>query len=666
MGTIHKLKPEIRDFIIEEKKSNLTLSCRKLTLLILEHFNIKTSKSSINIVIKEAGLSAPVGRTLKRKKRHITMPSLPVLLECFPKEENGIDVDVNAEEKRRLEEEATKRVEEERRLQEAKIIEEERIKIEAESARKLEEEATKKAAEERRLQEIKKSEEEARLKEEERLKVEAELARRFKEEAAKRAQEEEKLKAEAELARRLEEEATKKTREDLLSQAVRESAEENERKFIAAIKVDRFSRIENTGILLLKAADSIIGGSKLISEIIKDKTNQDGFGVAQKVENLLYLPLIQDKMDVAVLSGLNVYADGLDNLKVFDLDVLKNISTASQEVRCVKIVYSDGESMYLDGQMYSVWPSTHIPYGFACPLYSIKNKIERYLNQDSELVLFNAPGYDSLSADFFDFLAAIEAKSRRVVSFIFYNNKLEKLATLSVPESKKRCVIFGVWAWQFSGSRRVKNIGEFRKLRIEEQNRELCIADIEIELLNPEAGKQIVLNGCALKATLSDKTRIVVLSNLSSDLRTSEELAKLYLNQWPNLEEAFQDYSRKIELFTYMANAGTLSPTENLKLPLEHILSTKDLLKNYLTTLDAYVRTHFLPAGYESKDFLTMRERFYSLSLKIEKINDKHCLANFILPPDYIFKQDLNYALRRINESEIVLSEGLNLYLKLG
>ena len=65
MGVIYKLKQEIVDFIIEQKKLDPSLSCRKLTSIIQEKFHIQVSKSSVNAVFKESHLSSPVGRTPK-------------------------------------------------------------------------------------------------------------------------------------------------------------------------------------------------------------------------------------------------------------------------------------------------------------------------------------------------------------------------------------------------------------------------------------------------------------------------------------------------------------------------------------------------------------------------------------------------------------------------
>ncbi|MDD5501189.1 MAG: helix-turn-helix domain-containing protein, partial [Candidatus Omnitrophica bacterium] len=60
MGVIHKLKPEIINFIIENKRENPALSCRDLSTLLLENLHVKVSKSSINNVFKDNKLSMPI------------------------------------------------------------------------------------------------------------------------------------------------------------------------------------------------------------------------------------------------------------------------------------------------------------------------------------------------------------------------------------------------------------------------------------------------------------------------------------------------------------------------------------------------------------------------------------------------------------------------------
>ncbi|MDP3732188.1 MAG: hypothetical protein Q8R31_04065 [Candidatus Omnitrophota bacterium] len=71
MAKNYKLNEEIKQFIIQQKRVNLRLSCRGLAPLIKERFQINISKSLINRVIKENNLSGPVGR--RRIKEAVTV-----------------------------------------------------------------------------------------------------------------------------------------------------------------------------------------------------------------------------------------------------------------------------------------------------------------------------------------------------------------------------------------------------------------------------------------------------------------------------------------------------------------------------------------------------------------------------------------------------------------
>jgi hypothetical protein len=58
MGVIHKLKQEVAEFIIQKKKENPRLSCRKMAAIVEDQFSMQLSKSSINNLLR----NIPVGR----------------------------------------------------------------------------------------------------------------------------------------------------------------------------------------------------------------------------------------------------------------------------------------------------------------------------------------------------------------------------------------------------------------------------------------------------------------------------------------------------------------------------------------------------------------------------------------------------------------------------
>lgn len=66
MGIKHKLKPEIKEFIVLKKKEDISLSCRKLSKLVRDKFGFEVSKSTINALTKEEKLSYAVGRRKER------------------------------------------------------------------------------------------------------------------------------------------------------------------------------------------------------------------------------------------------------------------------------------------------------------------------------------------------------------------------------------------------------------------------------------------------------------------------------------------------------------------------------------------------------------------------------------------------------------------------
>ncbi|MDD5237151.1 MAG: hypothetical protein PHU91_05775 [Candidatus Omnitrophica bacterium] len=72
MSGEYKLLPEIKNFILEHKKAYPQISCRKLASVAQDKFQVKISKSSINAIIKEAGLSDRIGRKSLKAKPALT------------------------------------------------------------------------------------------------------------------------------------------------------------------------------------------------------------------------------------------------------------------------------------------------------------------------------------------------------------------------------------------------------------------------------------------------------------------------------------------------------------------------------------------------------------------------------------------------------------------
>jgi len=535
MGVIYKLKTEIKDFILEQKRENPLLGCRSLITLIQSKFQIYVSKSSINSVIKEAGLSMPIGRRLKKKRRKLILPLQPIP---------------------------------------------EPLKLE------------------------------------------------FKEPKIE----------------------------------TKEPEAPAPKPEVSIIKPELPMEMPCTGAILLQAADYLIGGTYYITEVIKNQLNLPEKDLFAKTERLIYLPLFEPAKE-AEKEDILLYLNNLQSVKTITQDIMRIIYQALQEVRCIKVDTLDGNTFYLDGQLHTIWSTPYVPYDFSATIYNIKSYINKYFYEDKPFVLFMAPGYDTPTKEFFNFILSLDSVEKRITKLTLYNHKFEELEIMPLRQAKRHFFVLGVWPWQFVDFRKVNKIGEFKPLYFKALKKDFYVAEIEIELSQPITLQSITLKGLALKMSLAEKTRLIILSNFSGEVKP-EELAEIYLSHWPNLEEAFGDYSRKIELFTYTGSSQRFFSTESLNLGQDASLDIKTFFNQYLKALDLYVKWHFLPQGFEDKDFSTIKEQFYGLPTILKK-EEGRTVVIFQPPKSFPFLKELEYACRRLNEREIIFKDAHRLWFSI-
>ena len=598
MGVIYKLKPEVKDFILEEKKVNPQVSCRNLAKLVQEKFNISLSKSSINLIFKEAGLSMPVGRRRKRPPRQAKAPK-----EITP-------------------------------LPQPLIAPE--------------------------------------------LPLEVSIPQ------AERPQEEILPEVQPEATPPIIEKPTPEAMPLLPFETERQQVESPKAKQLQPIEPEALEipMIEEQGgfacpgAILLKAADYLIGGSFYFADAIREYIRLPQAELLSRTEGAIYLPLCEAlKIDktapcpwpflyrVFSKEELFAYLFDLKNNKQLTQDLKLLANHIFQEVRCVKINYADGNSLYLDGQLHTIWSTPHIPYSFVTPIQNIKSYVNSCFFSAKPFVIFAAPGYDVPPKEFFSFMLSFGSEEKRASRMNIFGNRLEELGVIPLEEGRATHFVFGLLPWQFGHYRNVLKLKEFKPFQEEMSKQNFYLAEIELELSQPDLEQTIQLRGCALKNSLEEKIRFVILSNMWLE-QTPEGLANLYLQRWPNLEESFQDYSRKIELLTYTASpSADIFSTENLSFESELESEISLLFGNYLKILDTFVRMYFLPFGYENKDFLTTSERFYGLKTTVQKQKEA-VVVTFNPPAGYKFLADLTYACRRVNEREVVFAPGYRLWLQ--
>ncbi|MGA2775794.1 MAG: hypothetical protein ABSE81_07040 [Candidatus Omnitrophota bacterium] len=615
MGVTHKLVPELIEFIIQQKKNNPGLSCRSLASLIDSKFQIRVSKSSVNQILKEAGLSQPVGRktsksgeTLKERIRLVLSP------EAEAKEQAH----------KETEEKEPKEAEDETRIEQGRLkLAQERIRLDAEKI----------AEEEKLLQEKKKIENELRT---------AEEAKKLAEE--KRLKEKQKKIAEANRLKAVEEQ---------LEQPI--VFEEKER--------------DCSGLILLKTMDYLLAGSSKFNALINRQLGGTEKETAVFNEGFVYYSFLEKThTGFSLLSALldtdiaadkfRDYFSRVQEIKTLPIELSSALADIFKEIRCLKIIFVDGSFLYLDADFYTTWSTQYTPYDFSACVNKVKSDLNKYFLNTRPLVLFMAPGYDFPSKEFMGLILNFNFERNTPQTITLYDNKLAEISSVRLTSRKtKYQLVFGLWPWQFVGVRTVKSLGEFVSYRLGKLNNDFCLADIQLELMHPETKQKVLLNGCALKNSLPEQTRLVILTNARKGTFKLEELAEMYLCKWPNQEEAFQDYSRKVELFTYTADSQKFLSPDFLKEKLEKAKDANSIFTIYLELLELYLKWHFLPTGYEEKDFQTMKSRFYDLTVHVTP-KENITKVTFSVPAGYAYSRDLEYLLRRLNERNIEFYPG--------
>lgn len=672
MGTIYKLEPKIVDFIVRSKQQTPTLSCRQLSEKIKEQFQLELSKSSVNKTLKNAGLSMPIGRRRTKRKYtlkeriakaisgEITLPKKePVLM--LPAEEEKPELP-----EIRLTQEPAKEITEQspqEQLPEETAQPPQICPSDAETEKPVAgpEEKPPVQPEEETITPTPPVEEPAS--------VETPLLQPTEEKPLSPGP------SEKEPSREPKESLPPPEDEPILQPQPQPAAEEPEKRVEepcvisgAQPQEDLPAELECSGAILLKAADTLIGGSASMAEAIQNHFDRKVEDFPSLTEALIYLPMLE-KNNIrenprqlwallgrkAELSRIDEFSKVLESRDKISLDMLKAVSSGLREIHCIKIMLSDDNQVYLDGQLQSVWSNPHIPFGFSSPLAHTKRYIERCFQNNHALALFMAAGYDTPTDEFFNFLLSFDSLNTKITKVALCGERLEEVQSFRLQNEKTRNYVFGMWPWQFTRCRKVKDVGAFKPYRHPFSNEEFFLADIELELTNPVINKPISFRGCSLKRELAGKVKLVILGNFPVDKPVCE-IADIYLGRWPNIEEGFQNYSRKVELFTYTAKPRDYLSSENLAMIPGASDNPKLICAEYLKILDLYVRCYFLPPGWEDKTFPQAEKDFYRLNCRIRK-GEQTVIAEFLPEATYPLIKELTYACHRINEKEVYLNE---------
>lgn len=656
MGVPYKIDRKVVEFIIKKKAVEPNLGCRHLALLIKEQFGVDISKSSVNSVIKEADLSKRVGRPRKARKPEIRFPQ-----EAFTLLEK-LQAPVKPEQ---VLPEKTQKIE---LPQKPEIPAKPIILPEVEAPKPPQ---------------IVPIQPEEKISPEPLKPVPApEIPL---EEEPKKPILEEKPKPEPIQPAPVEAPQKKKTSlADITS-------------FLQPIPINENEVLDSLGAYFLKAAEWEISKASILGNIVREFMPEIEPKQAEIKSNiLLYFPAF----DILTLKNLDNYdkpglwmltnsQEKLDSLKMTDfLQKLKEkeklISrlndeclTNFQEAQYYKFVLSDGSGFYIDARLKSLWQEPNIPDSLAVSLNKASNYIDNifvqfFTKNVQTVLLFNVPSFRSFSPMVSEFIYTFEDfASKRIIQVDICNFKKEVLKSYRNIVPAKRFFVFGFWPWQKEAAEFLKgDIGIVKDFYFSELARKIYYTERIVEFPQATAGNRgVALNLIFLKNSAFSSPRMGFLTNIPTQLIDTQEVIKSFLLRWPNFEDTYQDLMASSERLTYRGFVYPVFDEEKAPkkeqgyIQSNYPKSLDENLKTMLANLSTATQRHFFPYGYRFADFSTMKSRFYSLAGRLAR-KDNHLYVSLLPAKGYAYNNDLLYAARRVNESEILDPFGYKLWFK--
>ena len=459
---------------------------------------------------------------------------------------------------------------------------------------------------------------------------------------------------------------------------------------IIPVKISDDEEIDSVGTFFLKAAEWEVFNANTFDGILRGPLQNKSY--AAKTDSLIYhsvfgindlkeidlykgkgLWLLNDSLGKFSSSDLQSFMQNLMAKKEVALALHDHIAKGFSQINKIKYILNDNSVFLIDGQWKTIWSGSNIPAVVNTSISTTKHYIERtFVNNSSPINIFNISGFKEFSKITFEFLALCEDTiEKRIKSVIALSPKEEELYREDVPSALKRNFIIGFWPWQAQAkSFQPFDTKAIKTFVIEELGRQIFYSNFKVDFPKLSVTHRVTFRVIFLRDSEFSSPRIGILTNISEEKSSPEEIIRKYVMRWPNLEETYQDLLKKQDPFTmhnFMLKQKT-DLVEEKKDDYQLNCSTTDAKENIkflLSRLHNYAVNHYFPFSYKGMDLLKMKEQFYSLPGKVRRINDM-LIVSLLPAKDYALRNDLLYAIRRVNESGIRDNNSSRLFFKIG
>jgi hypothetical protein len=623
MGVVHKLKEDVVTFIVAQKKQYPTIGVRKLALLASEKFQINISKSSVNNVLKNASLSSVVGRRVgsTTKVEKFSIPS-------------------------------TRKIEISKSMLKAGFVKESKaVSAEAKDLSIID------------------------MKKDNALPLISDPL--------------EDVQPPSNVSNvPLEETTVPERNESELAQHVTPDYGflEQVEKF-RALKIKKGVILKGMGLVFLKAAQWAISSRHLMEYLIKKclKGNLSGhFNVASDMYLFFQFLGVRAVDDISSYQDHGIWPlngctpagvdknNDLSELKqlfqgdsTFQTTILQTLimeygiekENAFLEVKGYKLYLEDGSELIIDANMSSLGSGSYgqslghncLPVNKALTLLS-----NCLISNIQDCVFERIPGEVKFSRSFYDMVSVFENfPGKRILRVTLITDNADEFAEFSTIPAQKRFFMAGVDPCQEQFRELTQTVRWVAKRPYyhEEIDRVYYFAETKSDFL--EGYFHWKKDGIRVLTIWKQKDKDPIWAIVTNQEEGSgKKILEKYISTWPYFDAVKQEVSR-------LMIEPLLSAEKNDK-----IGNFSGIFRDFAYSLHQYASKRFFQQNFSLTDVNNFISCIYSKSGRIYKSDDS-ILVTLDLPQTYKYLSDLEYAVRRVNESQIYDSSGRRLWINI-
>lgn len=443
--------------------------------------------------------------------------------------------------------------------------------------------------------------------------------------------------------------------------------------------------IPDVGYMFIKAAEWELFREPFLAEIFSERFSfLEDIQINSLVEKLLYMEIfekneISEGLWIKGLSqsdkrgfnaeGLLSELSSMENWEEIVLKFMINLQYYMTQVFFVQLKLENGENLFLDAEMSSVWTKdSDLPF-FNTITQCTKTISEEIISNVQPVVFCFCPilnikenlsQHAYCARQFLDLCGAFDNKEgKKIIQVSLLDVERNEVACFDYIPPKKRYFITCLWPWQPEFYPLLKSLRSNKLEKFVDPFFEDCVYFFETLTTLPfddDFQPRLGLRVFPLKENPTASPFAVILTNAPNNLYHASDVIKTYYRRWPNFQRGFNYSVGKVkakdsQFLLFQGNKYNINRNINIK-------------KIFSEFLAHYAWQTYFSSGKTSLLPVHLKDIILPLSGTISA--HPEAMQVLLIPGnDYACFEELKSAVTRINERNIVTFHGKKLMMKI-